>query len=234
MLTPGRITFAVLILLAGLPGEATAQNTQSEFWPEVDAYINLNPIARVLLLTHFKDGGMSDWRGDFGVHLDFALKPIFRRQLRSNDDVFRKRYLSFRAGFRYITNLGANSSPYVEHRWVVELTSRYPLPEKLLISDRSRGELRFISGQPFSTRYRNKLQLERDFSLGSLVFTPYLNGELFYDTRYDTWNRNRYSAGVQVPAGRHLVIETYVLRQNDSRSSSPHVNALGLAFNLYF
>jgi hypothetical protein len=82
--------------------------------------------------------------------------------------------------------------------------------------DSSRGDLRFIRGQPFSTRYRNKLQLERDFSFGSLAFTPYLNGQLYYDTRYDVWNRNRYSAGVEVPAGKHLVLETYYLRQNDS------------------
>lgn len=102
------------------------------------------------------------------------------------------------------------------------------------MTDSSRGDLRFISGQPFSTRYRNKLQLERDFCFGPLVFTPYLNGQLYYDTRYDIWNRNRYSAGVQIPAGQHLVLETYYLRQNDNRSTTPHVNAVGLTFNLYF
>jgi hypothetical protein len=112
--------------------------------------------------------------------------------------------------------------------------SRVPWPKKLVITDSSHDDLRFIGGQPFSTRYRNKLQLERDFSFGSLVFTPYLNGQLYYNTRYDVWNRNRYSAGVEVAAGQHLVLETYYLRQNDSRSSTPCVNAVGLTFNLYF
>jgi hypothetical protein len=69
------------------------------------------------------------------------------------------------------------------------------LPGKLLMVDSSRGELRFIGGQPFSTRYRSKLQLERDFKLRLSRLTPYLNGQLCYDTRYDVWNRNRYSAG---------------------------------------
>jgi hypothetical protein len=78
------------------------------------------------------------------------------------------------------------------------------------------------------------MQLERDFSLGPLILTPYVNGELYYDTRYDIWNRNRYSVGVQAPAGTHLVLETYYLRQNDSRSSPPHVNAFGLTISLYF
>jgi hypothetical protein len=168
----------------------------------VDGYVNLSPAVRLLLLTLFTDKlETGHWQGDFGVHFDFALKPVFRRELRSRDDVFRRRFFSFRAGYRYITSLGESSSPYLEHRWVVEVTSRVPLPKKLVMIDSSRGELRFIGGQPFSTRYRNKLQLEREFSFGSLVFTPYLNGQLYYDTRYDVWNRNRYSAGVEVRPG---------------------------------
>ena len=229
-----RIILALLVLLADLT-QAIAQNTQSEIRPEVDGYVNLSPAVRLFLLALFTDAlETGHWQGHFGVHFDVALKPVFRRELRSRDDVFRRRFLSFRAGYRYITSLGESSSPYLEHRWVVELTSRTPLPGKLVMADSSRGELRFIGGQPFSTRYRNKLQLERDFSFGSLVFTPYLNGQLYYDTRYDVWNRNRYSAGVQIPAGQHLVLDTYYLRQNDSRSSTPHLNVFGLAFHLYF
>ena len=235
MFTHRRIILALLALLAGSPVKATAQSTQSEFRPQVDGYVNLSPAVRLFLQALFTDAlETGHLRGHFGVHFDFALKPVFRRELRSHDDVFRRRFLSFRAGYLYITSLGESSSPYLEHRWVVELTSRFPLPEKLVMTDSSRGELRFIGGQPFSTRYRNKLQLERDFSFGSVVFTPYLNGQLYYDTRYDVWNRNRYSAGVQVPAGKHLVLETYYLRQNDSRSSIPHLNVAGLTINLYF
>lgn len=60
-----------------------------------------------------------------------------------------------------------------------------------MLIDRSRGEMRSIGSRGFSARYRNKLQAERDFSLGSLRFTPYSYGELFDDTRYDRWNRSR-------------------------------------------
>jgi hypothetical protein len=38
---------------------------------------------------------------------------------------------------------------------MVETTTRWPLPWKLVIADRNRGDFRFIRGQPFSTRYRN-------------------------------------------------------------------------------
>lgn len=95
----------------------------------MDGYVNLKPTVRLFLLAKFTDVlETGDWQGEFGVHVDFALKPVFRRELRSRDDVFRRRFLSFRTGYRYITSLGEGSSPYLEHRWVVELTSRAPLP----------------------------------------------------------------------------------------------------------
>jgi hypothetical protein len=64
--------------------------------------------------------------------------------------------------------------------------------------------------------------------------TPYINGEVFYDTRYGAWSQNRYSAGVQVPAGARIVLETYFLRQNQSYSTSLHVNVIGIKFRFYF
>jgi hypothetical protein len=35
----------------------------------------------VALFTDVLETG--HWQGDFGVHFDFALKPVFRRELRS-------------------------------------------------------------------------------------------------------------------------------------------------------
>jgi Protein of unknown function (DUF2490) len=222
------------ILLCGCAAAATVPDTQVEFLPEVDAYININSTMRLGLLSKFQSHQEGDtWNGDFGVHLDWALKPVFRRELRQGDDVFSKRFLACGAGFRYISGLTGDSS-YLEHRWIAECTPRFPLPGQLILSDRNRGEMRFINRQQFSTRYRNRLQLERDFSIGHLVYTPYVNDEVFYDTRHDSWNRNRYSAGVQVPAGAHAVIDVYYYRQNQSRSAPPHVNALGLRLLFYF
>jgi len=234
MVTIRKIMVSVLAL-TGLGTRAAAQNTSTEVWPQVHAYINLDANTRVFLLGSFNyKTDKSDWQGTFGAHLDFALKPVFRRELRSRGDVFDKRFLSFSAGYRYITSLGDSSSPSLERRWLVEVTPRYLLPWQLVISNRNRGEMRFISGQAFSTRYRNRLQLERDFEAGPLVVTPYIDGEIFYDTRYDAWNRIRYRAGVQIPAGDHVVLETYYLRQHDTRSSTPHTNGIGFTLNLYY
>jgi hypothetical protein len=224
----------VVILLPLLALGASPSDTKEEFWPEVDSYINLNSTTRLFLLSSFRSnqaGGA--WHEDFGAHLNFALKPVFRRDLRKRADVFDKRFLSFQVGFRYISSL-TNGAPYLEHRWMVDCVPRFPLPGSITISDRSRGEMRFIKGDPFSTRYRNKLQLERELAMGHSAYTPYINAEALYDSRYGAWSQNRYSAGVQVPAGTHVVLESYYLRKNQSRPTRQHVNVVGLRLMFYF
>lgn len=166
--------FATLLLLFVVaPARASStDNTRDEFWPDVDAYINLNSSTRIRLLGAFRNNQQAEsWHGDFGAFIDVALKPVFRRELRCREDVFDKRFLSFQSGFQYISRLGAGP-PHLEHRWSVELTARYPLPGNFVLSDRNRGELRFIREMPFATRYRNRLELERDFSMGHLFTHP--------------------------------------------------------------
>jgi hypothetical protein len=229
----GRSIFG-LLLLASFASQTAAQNSDAEFWPVIKTYISLSTGTRLFILTGFRDIEGEDtrsWRGDFGVHFDFALKPIFRRELAAREDVFEKRFLSFLTGYRYITSLSQGGPP--EHRWLVEMTARYPMRGKLVLSDRSRGEMRFLSSG-FSTRYRNRLQAERDLNPGGFRFTPYASAETFFDTRFDTWNRMRYIFGVRFPARGHFILDTYYLRQNDSKSTPQHVNALGVTFNLFF
>jgi hypothetical protein len=211
---------------------AAAQST-GEFRPELGIYIQQGPMIRVDLVDSFFGTQSShSWQGDFAFYVETALKPVFRQELRDRPDVYRDKYLVLRTGFLYKTSLTNANSAY-ENRGIVELTSRYMLPWQLVISDRNRGDFRFIHGQAFSTRYRNRLRLDRDVQYGWLNCTPYLYDEVTYDTRYDRWTRNRYVLGVQFPVGLHIVLEPYYLRQNSSHSNPPHTSALGFKLNLY-
>lgn len=222
----------VLLTWGGFP--LAAQNVKDEFWPEVEIYVNQGSKARVVFVDSFnQDQNTRDQQGAFTYYIDFALKPIFRRELRQYEDVFRRRFLTFRAGYQYTTSFVNNDSSS-ENRIIVESTARYPLPANIVFTDRNRGEFRFIRGQPFSMRYRTRPWVERDFRVGRFVFTPYLYDEVAYDTRYGAWNRNRYAIGLQIPAGPHLVLEPYLLRQHDTRATPKYVNAIGFTFNLYF
>ena len=228
-------TLVLCLLVAGAgPSAAAAQSTGGEFWPELGFYIQQGQVIRLEFVGSANSNPVTDaWLGNFTVYVNAALKPVFRRALRDQPDVFRNRYLSFRAGYRYRTSLTPGGS-VSENRAILEVASRYLLPWHLVISDRNRGEFRFIKGQAFSTRYRNRLWLERDIKLGSFTCTPFVYDEIFYDTRYDQWTPNRYAAGVQLPIGQHVVLEPYYLRQDSNRSDPPHANVFGFKFNLYY
>jgi hypothetical protein len=63
---------------------------------------------------------------------------------------------------------------------------------------------------------------------------PYLQTETFYDTRFNTFNRQLYQAGVEIELTKHWRIEPYFARQNDSRSASGNANRFGLVLKSYF
>ena len=234
--TPARLWCVIPCSLASFVGAAvsSAQDTGSEVRPELNLYLQLEPMIRVQLQSLFVGNlTTNDWHANFTFFVETALKPILRRQLRQEPDVYRNRYLTFTAGYRYRTNL-ANGGSTHENRGILEFTTRYPLPWRMVISDRNRGEFRFIQGQPFSARYRNRLRMEDDFEQRWFECTPYVDFEIFYDTRFNQWTPKRYESGVQLPIGSHVMLEPYYLRQDASRSVPRHVNAFGFKFNLYF
>lgn len=214
---------------------AFAQETPQQIWPEVQVYTQLSDKFRLRALGSFTKAKESDkfTEGIFEIDIDVGLKTMLRRKLADNPNTERGKYLTLRIGYVHLAALNDEENPSNEHRAILELTPRYQLPGGFLLSDRSRGEARWIAGH-YSLRYRNRVRLERDFTIGSVRFTPYATGELYYDTRYRAWNRNEYSFGSETPIGRHAIIELYFMRQNTSRSSTPHVNGFGLVFQWHF
>ncbi len=224
-------------LLLALAGRAAAQDvaddTRNEFWPELDAYVNLSDRARLFFLASLSRAREADYREMmFGGHLDVALKPI-RSSLRHTPDVLKRRHLSMRVGYRYAQALGDHADDYREHRGLLEASGRFYLPAKALFTNRSRLDVRDVNGD-WSWRYRNRTRVEREFPAWSRTVAPYAMIEFYYDSRYHAWNRERYFAGIEWPIGKTSVLDSYFVRQHDARSSPAHVNAFGLALNLFF
>jgi hypothetical protein len=146
--------------------------------------------------------------------------------------MLKSRHLAFRVGYRYGWDR-TEPREYEEHRVVLEATGRFPGPWRSVLADRSRVDLRDVDGVR-SGRFRNRLRLEHDVALGRRTLTPYAMAEVFYDSRYDAWTRQRYQLGVEWTLVGRSVVDTFYCRQDDSRSSVAHVNAAGLALNFYF
>ena len=215
-----------------------ADQTQRELWPEANAYFKLSSQVRLYALAAGLYAPQS-WTGDqtasvgeleIGAHLDISLKPIFRRTLRKANWE-RERYLWARVGYtRLSARAGAAESH--ENRGILELTGRFALPGEVWAVNRMRVDLRDREGT-FSTRYRFRLQLERETSLFGAVTVPYVNAEPFYDSRYDAVVRWCYETGIEIVMNQHWRLEPHYLRQEDLRSEPGHTNAFGLILKYY-
>ena len=231
------VLFLLLLTIEARFAMAQEPTTRSELWPEVDVYITIKPKVRLFLIATMgkaiEDGEIFNaqaYEAQVGIHVDYIPN----------------KHVILRNGYRYGTAVGDNADPFKEHRILTEQTFRKLLPHKLLFSDRNRQDWRFINGGNFSFRYRNRVQIEREFRVfKGRTMTPYATGEISYDTRYDEWNRKRYAAGIQTslrvgPLGELLlphhqvILDLFYMRQNDNRADPPHVNVLGVALSFYF
>jgi hypothetical protein len=213
---------------------AVAESNGDQFRPEVDFYIQATEDVRLQFVQGFvADQNTQEWQQNIAFYVESALRPALRRKLREHPDVYRERYLTFRAGYWSQANI-SNRNSGAERRGIIEVTSRYKLPLEVVISNRVRGEFRFISDQPFSSRFRDKLRVEHDARYRWLKIAPYLYDEVFYDTRYEQWTPNRYGAGVEFLAGPRVVLEPYYFRQNGSHSNPSHLNVFAFTLSLYF
>jgi hypothetical protein len=181
--------------------------------------------------TRAEEGGYTD--GQVGVNMDFYFSPLDDRIIRRRVDVVHSHLLVLRVGYVFEKTPSDSKKPFTEHTAVVELTRRFKLPKKILVSDRNRGDLRFKNGE-FLPRYRNELTIERSFSLGKRALTPYASVEAFYDSIYDKFDQFRYIAGSEFEVNKHLVFRAYYLRQHVTDPNSKSTNILGLKAQVFF
>ncbi len=86
-------------------------------------------------------------------------------------DVARNKFLQIRVGYLYSRSSKHSTEPFTEHTPTIEVTPRFYFPKHVLITSRSRGDLRFLDGV-FTPRFRQRLKLERTFELKRTALTP--------------------------------------------------------------
>ena len=170
-MTPTRcrpVWTAILFLVLEIP--AWAQSNQ--VWPEVSTFVQLTDKMRFYFLATTVKESRESTEGEFGPNFDFYLKPVRKRSALSwlPRDESKSRLLLVRVGYRFIHPYTGDDPD--EQRVVIESTPRYPLVRRILVSDRNRLELRSKGGE-FSWRYRNRLTVETEFSLGRVRINPY-------------------------------------------------------------
>ncbi len=167
-----------------------------------------------------------------GPSVQLYLNPLLKlKRITAFDlDDAKQRPLVLEAGYRYIT---APNAP-VDDRFLTAVTFNLPIKAELLLTDRNRADLDWKAGT-FKWRYRNKLTLERTFSIRSYHLIPYVAFEPYYESQYNKWSTTTEYAGCLLPVGQHVQFNPYYEHENDTgKAPNKQENYVGLAVYLYF
>ena len=220
--------WAFLVCFACLP--ARAQDVH--FLPEIDSHLKLNSTFRAHLEVKDDREGGDSTQFTIGPSIQLYVKPLVKlKRVRAFDlDDSKSRALVLEAGYRYITAPDAPS----KNRMLVALTSNFPMKAGFSLSDRNRADLDWKSGK-FTWRYRNKLTVDRTFSIRSYHFIPYVAAEPYYESQYSKWSTTSLYAGCLFPVGKHIEFNSYYEHDNNTgKRPNKQQSSVGLALYLYF
>ena len=135
------------------------------------------------------------------------------------------KYLSFNLFYFHRNARPPEGKPETEDRFTLGATVRVPMGE-FTLNDRNFFERRERTPQVNAWRYRNRLQLEHPFKINKKKFTWFVSDEVFYDWSLRVWPRQRFSAGVSHSFNKHLTLDLYYARQNDSHTRPGDLNII--------
>jgi len=217
-----------LVCFACLP--VRAQDVQ--FIPEFDAHLKLNSTVRVYIENKDDRDGGDATQLAVGPSIQFYLKPLIRlKKVRAFDlDDSKSRVVVMEAGYRYVIAPGA----LPENRMLRAGTLNFPMKAGFSISDRNRADLDWKGGE-FTWRYRNKLTVDRTFSIRSYHFIPYVAAEIFYESQFSKVSTTSLYAGALFPVGKHVEFNLYYEHDNNTgKAPNKQQSSVGLALYLFF
>ena len=220
-------------------GTANADDPSREFWPEIDTWWRLSPAWRVSLFVPISRNVETDYReGNFIPQVDFAWgRPnrLHTTRLLDENRAREMKAMMVRSGYLHGNSLGDQGESYTEQTAFAEFHVRTPLKRGLLVSHRLRTDVRWLGQDAeLSNRWRYRLMVEKELAKGRMSVVPYVNGEAYYDSRYETVNRVRWINGATVAWTSHYAVEANVTYQHDTRSSVTNLVALNVIGHVFF
>ena len=222
---------AFLVYTLNTLAHSQTPSTETQIWPEADLHWQLPSHLRVLGFAGLQQGAGFPYQQWYtAAALGYQFKPILRPHI-ENIDPDKEHYLVLGAGYEYLQTTTSGVSTR-ENRLTVEVTPGYRLPAEFLIRDRNWIELRWIN-ETYSTTYRNRLTVERDFLTHGFRFSPYGSAEAFYDGTKHSWNDAWYTAGVEWPYKSVFMLDTFYRRENCTSCRPAHWNVAGVTLNFF-
>jgi Protein of unknown function (DUF2490) len=219
MKIPTSVLASALIACACLSafGQTAVPKSDNQSWNDVQLAIPLTKLVDFTMQGTLRLGDNVTQTVDQRWGVGFAIKI--------------NKYLSFNPFYFHREARPPNGRHESEDRATLGATVRLPAG-KFTISDRNYFERRWREPQVEAWRYRNRIQLEHPFTIEKKHFTWFVSDEVFYDWSLHVWPRNRASAGITHAFSKHLTLELYYARQNDSHTRPGDLNIIWSAWRI--
>jgi hypothetical protein len=170
-----------------------------EIQPEVDVYWHVAEDARLLLQAQGTSIPSQNYGSiSVGAYGDWMLAPLFRNLV--SPDQALTRALNLRLGVRYVGTVDPGTIGSSQRLAIqLDITPRYFLPWSILLSNRNRVQAQWQLGEAdsFTFRYRGRFQVQREFDVGHVALTPFVNVEWIWQAPPAMWVQFRMQAGLQ-------------------------------------
>ncbi len=158
----------------------------------------------------------------FGAGLAFKLGEASRW----------RKYVTVTPFYTYLAAQPFAGEDRRENRVALDTAVALPLG-RWTLGTRHDIERRFIDPRD-TTRYRTRLQLEREIRVAHTSFRAFTSDEVYYEWRYHAWTRNRFIIGGGKSLSERLALDIYYVRQNDGFSRPGDLNAVGFTLRTRF
>jgi len=191
-----RVLIALLFLVSLSRGSA-AQSRLQEYRPEV-----------IVTLPRLYGYGMTLLLDERLAMSDVALNEVQLGAGIVSPQVHRMSVAMELRYVKYITGV-------VEHRYVPTFYANAGLPAGFDLRTRTRFEARVAAGK-WSQRYINRAAIGHEILINDRPWFPYVQSDLYYDSRYNDLNRIDATVGVRVPISTGASIDPFFSRSTDS------------------
>jgi len=234
-----KIIWLLLVLKLSTADSCFAQNSSLEFWPETDIWYRLSPSWRLsafIPITKYYESKNRDL--NLYLQADFAwgkTKHLLKMRLMDENKANQIKGWLARGGYMKGRSLGKNAGDYIEDMAFAEIHRRSPLKGDILFTSRFRTDLRWLGDDPaFSYRFRVRWMIEKEYKAGRGSIVPYLNAELFWDSRYSEINRVRIIGGATAAWGKRFAYEGNLTYQYDEQYNTANLYAINIILHMFF
>ena len=206
-----RLICVSLLLLVPVSAQSIVDQTDNQQWTEVLLAVPVTSQFDFYLL-----GGLRIGRG--------ISRPVDERV--GAGFTFKVKNVTVAPHYLHIGMQPFSGRRLWENRLVFPVQIRFKLGD-FSLSNRNQFERRIRNSGVNTTRYRNRLQVERSVGPDGLALSLFVADEVFYDWSVDRWVRNRFSVGGIKVFNKHFTQDFYYLRQNDGVSVPGDLNVIG-------